>query len=617
MNNRALVMLALALLVLCAIAAGLPATRAAAAPPQQSGSGGSITYTSDGKACVREVHISGLGGGGDGEEPYYALESSGGDDAFVVREIAHPGATFVAYVQPAGQLMITHDIEDKVVRLWEAATGKYKTAMRHPKGLGQVVLAGSRPTVATTDGEGRVWLWDLSKDPIPTPRLMATTDEYWTVTALSPDGRYLALAEEAVLWNNDDTYEGSYGVVRLINTSTGAERRLVGSFVSLAQRDRSGNLTSPATIGYGHGATIDHMAFSSDGQVLLTSSHDGTVRMWRVSTGEHLRCYEIQDGYAFFDFALSPNGREFLSEQDSQITLWNALTGRVVRRFGVPESYQVLLSEYGGGSYGFTHTIGFRPDGAAVYQSFSNEVRIWNTQTGRLQGVIRVEPEDWVASAAYSPDRRHLALARNWDSAEDVLVTVSDHRVTQDAATATRYVEAGLELGLQGDIRGMVNALREAEASDPFRQIRAAKVFAFAARNALAWNNIYVNSSRYDKFLAAIPAAPARLSLDARNWNGLCWFGSLATRSDLFIDYCDKAVAAANASQRAGFRDSRAIARMFSGDRTGAIADLTAFVDHYKTSEPALARLRQSWIDALRNGRDPEDFLNTTALWTE
>lgn len=41
---------------------------------------------------------------------------------------------------------------------------------------------------------------------------------------------------------------------------------------------------------WGHGDRVDDVPFSPDGTPLATAGWDGTARLWKMSTGEEVRC---------------------------------------------------------------------------------------------------------------------------------------------------------------------------------------------------------------------------------------------------------------------------------------------------------------------------------------
>jgi WD40 repeat protein len=60
---------------------------------------------------------------------------------------------------------------------------------------------------------------------------------------------------------------------------------------------------------------VDRIAYSPTGDLLATSSQDGTARLWDVKTGELLHALEGQPN-GVFSVAFSPDGRTLASVSD-------------------------------------------------------------------------------------------------------------------------------------------------------------------------------------------------------------------------------------------------------------------------------------------------------------
>src|SRR5207245_470641 len=77
----------------------------------------------------------------------------------------------------------------------------------------------------------------------------------------------------------------------------------------------------------GHGDALNAVAFSPDGQRLVTASRDRTARVWAVQTGKALF---ILQGHTepIRWVAWSPDGKQIASAgQDRKVILWDAATG--------------------------------------------------------------------------------------------------------------------------------------------------------------------------------------------------------------------------------------------------------------------------------------------------
>jgi hypothetical protein len=152
---------------------------------------------------------------------------------------------------------------------------------------------------------------------------------------------------------------------------------------------------------------------------VLTGSRDNTARLWDAATGRELRRFEGHTNDVN-SVSFSPDGRRVLTGSwDNTARLWDAATGRELRRFE--------------GHTGSVNSVSFSPDGRRVLTGsgdlFSNDntARLWDAATG--QELRRFEGHTgWVWSVSFSPDGRRVLTgsgdlfsndntARLWDAA--------------------------------------------------------------------------------------------------------------------------------------------------------------------------------------------------------
>ncbi|WNG19635.1 WD40 repeat domain-containing serine/threonine-protein kinase [Cystobacter fuscus] len=173
-----------------------------------------------------------------------------------------------------------------------------------------------------------------------------------------------------------------------------------------------------ATLLKGHEKPITSLRFTPDGRTLVTSSDDGTLRVWsdahapgRVLTGHSDEVW---------GFALSPDGRWLASaSNDHTIRLWELATGQS----------RVLQ--------GHDHAVAavvFLPDGKRLVSAGQDgTLRLWDLATGRTTRVFRVEG-CWYEQMAAAPDLRRVALTafddplvRLWDLESGELRVLTGH----------------------------------------------------------------------------------------------------------------------------------------------------------------------------------------------
>ena len=152
----------------------------------------------------------------------------------------------------------------------------------------------------------------------------------------------------------------------------------------------------------GHSSWVTSIAFSEDGQQLVSGSWDSTVKFWDVSSGHELSA--IACGKKRIQaLALSRDGRWVAGENaDNDVTLWNATTGQRVR---------TLAGSHGAGalSNAWVYTIAFSPNGRWLASGVDNRtVRLWEVETGNRVRDLVSDPRS-VTYIAFSADGGWLA----------------------------------------------------------------------------------------------------------------------------------------------------------------------------------------------------------------
>ncbi|GLY77066.1 WD40 repeat domain-containing protein [Actinoallomurus iriomotensis] len=76
----------------------------------------------------------------------------------------------------------------------------------------------------------------------------------------------------------------------------------------------------------GHAKPVRAVAFSPDGRLLATGSHDGTVRLWNPATGQLIGNPLMGHTKGVWAVAFSPDGRTLaVSSFDGNIRLWRQI----------------------------------------------------------------------------------------------------------------------------------------------------------------------------------------------------------------------------------------------------------------------------------------------------
>ena len=164
----------------------------------------------------------------------------------------------------------------------------------------------------------------------------------------------------------------------------------------------------------GHALNISSLSQSRDGTLLLTSSLDGTVRLWRINSGRLIRTIRVADS-PVYAAALSPDGRRIAAGgKKGEVTVWSAETGKEIWSRAPPRRRTVVL------------TLQYSPDGRylAGGGGYEGWATIWSARDGQpIRTIIRPNPKtpfSFVNAVAFSPSG-NLLLTAGGDFTRDFL----------------------------------------------------------------------------------------------------------------------------------------------------------------------------------------------------
>jgi len=160
------------------------------------------------------------------------------------------------------------------------------------------------------------------------------------------------------------------------------------------------------------GGWITCVACSPDGRRGVSGNSDGTGCIWDIDSGEELARLSGQRGIAAV--AYSPDGTRVATaggEHDNDIRVWDTQTGKELAAWGIL------------GARGYTG-VAFSPDGRCIANG-GGYLRVSDAKTGEELAAMRGHGSAGVWSVAFSPDGRRIASAggyrdntvRVWDAA--------------------------------------------------------------------------------------------------------------------------------------------------------------------------------------------------------
>jgi WD40 repeat protein len=181
-----------------------------------------------------------------------------------------------------------------------------------------------------------------------------------------------------------------------------------------------------------HQGGVTSVTFSPDGQHIVSGSNDSTVRLWDLQ-GQELAKFQGHQGEVT-SVAFSPNGQHIVSgSNDSTVQLWD-LQGQELAKFQ--------------GHQGGVTSVAFSPNGQHIVSgSNDSTVQLWDLQgqeLAKFQG-----HQGGVTSVAFSPDGQHIVSGSNdrtvqlWGLQGQELAKFQGH---QDGVTSVAFSPDGQQI---------------------------------------------------------------------------------------------------------------------------------------------------------------------------
>ena len=350
--------------------------------------------------------------------------------------LQHQGPVHAAAFSPDGTRVVTASA-DRTARIWNATTGRQLSALEHDGPVRAVAFSPDGTRIATAS-EAAARVWDAASGRPLSPPL--SHGGLVVSVAFSRDGTRVLTASDdctARIWDAISgqalipplTHEGSVtsavfslDSTRVATTSIDLARGVVvpravvlhGARVVTTSIDGTARIWDAAsgqelTAPLAHQAGVLSAAFSPDGTRVVTASIDRTARIWDATSGQELTA-PLTHQAGVVGVAFSADGRYVVTaSRDRTARTWPAtLGGPPPRHLGHPS--EVVAAA-------------FSPDGARIITaSRDRTARVWDTATGR-SATSPLKHQDAVLTAAFSPDGAHVLTtcadrtARVWNAA--------------------------------------------------------------------------------------------------------------------------------------------------------------------------------------------------------
>jgi len=183
----------------------------------------------------------------------------------------------------------------------------------------------------------------------------------------------------------------------------------------------------------GHESLINTCSFSKDGNLIISSSADGTVRLWHAGSGEQLASFDGHDGCMVQSCAFIPEGAKPIrkafvhcSTRDSDTeseysTSLSASPSLQSLTFSASPSLQSVASKV-------AEIQGAGEDyaGQLVISASDEDIKVWSLSDGKERATMMIESDGTLQGFALSPDGSKVLT--NMDDQCMILSTIGRRR---------------------------------------------------------------------------------------------------------------------------------------------------------------------------------------------
>ena len=200
----------------------------------------------------------------------------------------------------------------------------------------------------------------------------------------------------AVAWSPDSTRIASGGNRATIQVWNASNKQLLASY--------SGH--SPKLANVLFLAHVFWAAWSPDGKSIASTcinlGFDKAVHIWNAATGKLIRKFDLHsspiDTSSAGGVAWSPDGIRIAAAMQGEVRIYNVTTGS-----------QLLMYKQ---QHGYIPAIAWSPDGERIASMDSDSVQVWNATTGEFYYAYQGHTNS-LRDVAWSPDARYLATSSN------------------------------------------------------------------------------------------------------------------------------------------------------------------------------------------------------------
>ena len=425
----------------------------------------SIALSKDGKWAATGSRDGGL-----------RIFERGSDTPKFVAANAHAGGVTQVVFSPDSQTIASVG-KDKIVRTWTATGSALHQFAGHTEEILKVAFHPDGKRLATAGADNDIRIWDIGPAASAKPLVKTLTGHTEAIhgLAFSPDGKLLASAgmdRSWRLWDTDkwDTKFTSgpapnNGHVLALDFSPDGKTLAIGHSqdqeigpdgdlirqqfrnIMLIDTETGKAKTGMGTNAYGHPDWITGLAYTADGQTIITASRDFIIRFWSLKTNQVTRQFRAHNA-GIAQLVVAPeDGFIATAGEDRVATVWSVIlrtqstramltghsgqiwftalsndgqymaTGGTDKRILLRDNFSGTQPFAFDGNYRAIYNVAVSPNGKMIASGHEDgKIELWDANSGkRLKTLTGHSMRVW--SLAFTADNKQLySSGGDWEN---------------------------------------------------------------------------------------------------------------------------------------------------------------------------------------------------------